>query len=180
MSAAKIINRFPNQRITRIHHVAHDRKHLYYNASIEATNKAMAELSGNAFKLYIYLNKNQDGFNVALSHKAIKEQCNMAKQTYLNAFDELIEHGYVKLLEGTKAIYDFYENPDDMKIEKKTKEKKAVVSKNAAKNEVSDDAFKDYMPPVDLSFLDSASKDKSEDKPEEIEADDTELPFSKV
>lgn len=177
MRESKIINRFPNQRITRIHHVAHDKKHLYYTASMEATNKAMAELSGNAFKLYIYLNKNQDGFSVALSHKAIKEQCNMAKQTYLNAFDELIEHGYVKLLEGTKAIYDFYENPDDMKIEKKTKEKKAVVSKNADKNEFSDDAFKDYMPPVDLSFLDSTKKDESEDEPEENKADDTELPF---
>ena len=69
----------------------------------------MIDLKGESFKLWAYLNKNQDGYTFALSPvDAIKWGVG-SKSSYDRAVKELITKGY--LVETTKNHYNFFELP---------------------------------------------------------------------
>lgn len=105
---------YPNQKTIIVRHAVHDKNHLYAALSVDAIDKAMTALSGNAFKLWAYIAKNQDGFNLALSSTDICDNRNlMARSTYNLCVKELIKNGYLQKMNGKKTIFYFYENLDD-------------------------------------------------------------------
>lgn len=116
-------NMFPNQRSIRINKEVSDRENLYAIINLDALNLAIGILSHTTFKLWMYLDKNQKGYEFALSRQGAMKALNISKGTYKKAFDELTAEGY--LVENGKNQYDFYELPksDDVLIRiKKTDE----------------------------------------------------------
>jgi hypothetical protein len=54
----------------------------------------MCLIKGESLKLWLYLNKNQDGYTFDLSQKAL-EAWGLKKDSYYTAKDKLIELGYL-------------------------------------------------------------------------------------
>ena len=82
--------------------------------NLEALQHAMIDLSGEAFKLYMYLGKNQNGYTFALSKvDAIKWGVG-SKSSYDRAVKTLIEKKY--LVETSPNHFDFYELPKEEEI----------------------------------------------------------------
>lgn len=67
----------------------------------------MEDLNGAALKLWLYLNKNQDGFTLELSKAACKSW-GIPEGSYQRAKAELIEKGYLVRQEGSNQFL-FYE-----------------------------------------------------------------------
>lgn len=86
---------FPNQRAIRTKKAPHDANNSYSYYNLEAMSRAMRELKPSAFKLWCYLNKNKDGYEFGLSLAAAKEFCKISEKSYLSAFKELQEKGYI-------------------------------------------------------------------------------------
>ena len=78
---------YPNQK------VIHIQKRTYEDNFLQVGNdewqRAARELSGSAFKLYLYLAGNKDGFELALSQKAVEDTTGLSKNTYHRAVEEL-------------------------------------------------------------------------------------------
>ena len=70
------------------------------------TNAAKDISTYGAFKLYLYLASNNDGFRMALSQKAASRTLGISKATYHRAVDELINKKYLVELENNN--YNFY------------------------------------------------------------------------
>mgnify|MGYP003530351307 FL=1 len=69
----------------------------------------MINLKNETFKLWCYLNKNQKGYEFALSKVDALKWGIGSKSSYDRAVKELIEKHY--LVETTSNHYDFYELP---------------------------------------------------------------------
>jgi hypothetical protein len=65
---------------------------------------AANELSPSALKLYMYLAKNQDGYQFWFSPKDYCDIFNLSDKTYRNAKNELMEKGYLKE-ESNNQVY---------------------------------------------------------------------------
>lgn len=76
---------------------------------MNALSYAMGDLKGETFKLWCYLNKNQKGYEFALSKVDALNWGIGSKSSYDRGIKELIEKGY--LVETSKNHYDFYEMP---------------------------------------------------------------------
>lgn len=57
----------PNQRIIYIERVSDEVRKDYFKLGHYQLNKAVGDLSGNAFKLYIYLANNKNNYKLELS-----------------------------------------------------------------------------------------------------------------
>ena len=68
----------------------------------------MTALKGETLKLWLYLNKNQSGFQLELSQKAC-EQWGIKKDAYYTARKKLITLGYLVPKEEGSNIYIFHE-----------------------------------------------------------------------
>ena len=79
---------------------------------------AARALKAGAFKLWIYFSKNQNGYEFALSNKAVEENFGIKKDQYDTAIKELIEKGY--LIETSNNHFTFEEKPTFEKLEKTT------------------------------------------------------------
>jgi hypothetical protein len=66
-------------------------------------------LRPHALVLYLYLASNADNYNLALSWVAVREAVGMARSTYNDQVQNLIDKGYLVLSHGN--TYDFYEVP---------------------------------------------------------------------
>lgn len=86
---------------------AHNKQNIYAVLNIDAIYDAMALLSANTFKLWVYMAKNQNNYTFALSCVDACRVCKMSKPTYLKCVNELIECGYLVQTESNK--YDFFE-----------------------------------------------------------------------
>ena len=62
-------------------------------------------LSASAFKLFLYLSKNKDGYNFYFSPKDFINNFEMSDKTYRNARLELIEKGYL-VQDGNKLTFN--------------------------------------------------------------------------
>lgn len=102
----------PNQKIIKINRekvvkgLSNGR--LYLVAYQDNLLSAMKNLSHTAFKVYVYLLFQKDGYSVCYSPEYIHKAANMCKDTARKAIKELIEKGYID--ENEKG-YDFYEYP---------------------------------------------------------------------
>lgn len=64
------------------------------------------ELSGTAFNLYLYLAKNNDGYNFYFSPAHFCEMYGVSDRTYRNARDKLFEKGYLKEGDNNNVYFD--------------------------------------------------------------------------
>ena len=98
-----------NQKTIKIQKEKCDKANLYAPYNLDALQSAAIDLKGEAFKLWIYLGKNQNGYTFALSKvDAIKGGVG-SKSSYDRAVKELIEKGY--LVETSPNHFDFFEVP---------------------------------------------------------------------
>lgn len=106
-------NKAPNQRAITIQKQQSDKKHLYAIINLAAMSEAARTLTSLAgIKLWLYLDKNQDNYRIeAFSAQGFCEWANVSRAAYNTAFEELRDKGYLKLNEGTKTVFTFYEKP---------------------------------------------------------------------
>ena len=81
---------------------------LFLVAYQDNISAAMKTLSHTAFKIYIYLLFQKDGYSVCYSPEYLHKAANMCKDTARKGINELIEKGYI---DKTERGYDFYEYP---------------------------------------------------------------------
>lgn len=105
---------FPNQRIVHIHRNTHLTDFLGIQ---NETWKAACRDLKNAYAvvLYLYFASNKDGFNKALSPKAIKQEIGMAPSTFHDQFHYLCDKGY--LVDRGNNRFDFYETPQNRELD---------------------------------------------------------------
>lgn len=101
---------YPNQK------VIHIQKQKYVDNFLQVGNdewqRAARELSGSAFKLYLYLCGNKDGYDLALSQKAVEDATGLSKNTYHRAVEELESNGYLSCVKGN--VYAFSTTPTEV------------------------------------------------------------------
>ncbi len=118
----------PNQKVIKINRekvikgLSNGR--LFLVAYQDNLISAMANLSHSAYKVYIYLLLQKDGYSVCYSPEYIHKITNMCKDTARKAIRELIEKGYI---DQTDKGYDFYECPRKVQNIKPIGEKKEFV-----------------------------------------------------
>ena len=103
-----------NQRVitTRKEKCSNKNKKEYYTiTNLIALELAMSSLSPNAFKMWVYLGKNQNNYTFALSKVDTLKWCGFSKNTYTSAFNELEDKGY--LVKSKSNHYDFFEIPPE-------------------------------------------------------------------
>lgn len=89
-----------------------NKENLYATINLAAMDKAAQNLKPNSFKLWIYFSKNQDGYEFALSSKAVERDFGIKKDAYDGAIKELLDKGYLaKQSDTDKEDYYFYEIP---------------------------------------------------------------------
>ena len=91
----------------------------------------MLDLNGASLKMYLYLVKNRESFELGLSQKAC-ENWGISRSSYYRSFEELKEKGYlVELIPGSR--YEFFELPQVRSYDKTMLPtvREAAVSENA-------------------------------------------------
>ena len=110
MSEAKTM--YENQRSITTHKENHDNgKRKFGVLDLEAMEIAMQTLKPTTYKVWSYFDKNQSGYEFALSRVAVMRFCRVSNDTYHKAIRELIETGY--LVETGANQFDFYEMPHE-------------------------------------------------------------------
>lgn len=94
-----------NQKTVKTNKEKCDRNNYYATINLDALQFAVASLSGDGFKMWVYFSKNQNGWVQQLSSKHAQETFNLSKRRYDNAIKELIEGGF---------LVDANTNPDDV------------------------------------------------------------------
>lgn len=98
-----------NQNIVRIGTRAiFDKSHTYCLMHIDSLQAAMCNLKGETLKLWLYCNKNQDGYQFELSQKALQEW-GLKKDAYQTAKKKLMELGYLVPASEDSNVLIFYE-----------------------------------------------------------------------
>ena len=106
----KPIETVPNQRVSTIHKEPTDKQHKYTCNSLEALGEAAKRLqSKGGFKLYMYLAKNQDKYNFALSSSDFCNWSGLGIAAYRTAFEELEKQGYLIINGSSTNNYIFYD-----------------------------------------------------------------------
>lgn len=76
---------------------------------LDALQEAMTKLKGETLKLWLYLNKNQDSYQLELSQKAC-EAWGLKKDAYYTAVNKLKELGYLTPVKEGSNIFIFHES----------------------------------------------------------------------
>lgn len=100
---------YPNQRIIYIQRASADVRKDFFKIGHKQLNKCVNDLSGNAFKFYIYLANNKDNFKLELSSSDFIQWSGTSDSTYDRAFKELKEKQYLIQAPGKKNVYLFVE-----------------------------------------------------------------------
>ena len=99
----------PNQTIVSIESSPCDDIHLCSMRNIEAECAAARDLKYSSMILWLYLSRNQNGYELALSPKDVEETMGLSERTYRTCKNELMEKGYLVQVKGNR--YMFYEKP---------------------------------------------------------------------
>ena len=98
-----------NQKIIKLApRTRRDAEHLYSMNNIEALQAAMQVLNGSGLKLWLYLNKNQDGSRFELS-RVDCAKWGIKKDSYYSAVEELINKGFLVQDHYGSNMYWFHE-----------------------------------------------------------------------
>lgn len=96
----------PNQKQIRVSKETCDVNHLYARINLYAMEEAARTLDAGAFKLWCYFSKNQNGYEFALSSKAVQEDFGIKIKQYNNAVKELEEKGFLVNTKGNNYIFN--------------------------------------------------------------------------
>lgn len=107
-------NSNPNQKTIRIEKEQANKENHYAIYNLEALKTAMLNLKGETFKLWCYLDKNQNGYTFALSKVDAINWGIGSKSSYDRAVAELIDKAYLVKVSGNS--YNFYELPKEDSI----------------------------------------------------------------
>lgn len=105
---------FLNQKVIRIIKTTSNKENPYGIFNKRALFAAMGSLSPTAFKVWCYLNCNQNEYELELSSLDVRPKCNIGRATYYDAVNELIDKGFlieVELRENKRG-YLFLETAD--------------------------------------------------------------------
>lgn len=104
-----------NQKSITVKKEECDKQHYYTQINLNALFYAMKELSGDAFKLWVYFSKNQPNYSFDLSSKHAEETLSLSKRRYDNSIKELIDGGFLVDTntdpKEVKNQWTFYELP---------------------------------------------------------------------
>ena len=100
-----------NQKIIIVNKQNSDRENPYALFNINALQTAMQVLKGEAFKLWVYINKNREGHRIALSAVDALSWGIGSKSSYNRAVKTLLENGY--LVKVGNNLYNYYEMPQN-------------------------------------------------------------------
>lgn len=100
---------YPNQQKIKIEKEKCDTQNLYTKINLRALDKVSCDLKGEAFKMWLYLAKNQDNYILALSKKDCIQWGIGSESSYKRAKAELIQKGY--LIEISPNNFIFREIP---------------------------------------------------------------------
>lgn len=104
------IKTVPKQRIITVNKEPADKKNIYTVNNLAALDEAAYHLQSKAgFKLYMYLAKNQQKRQFALSSADFLAWAGLGITAYNSAFKELEEKGYLIKKEGTTTVFSFYD-----------------------------------------------------------------------
>lgn len=104
----------PNQKVIKVNKEPCNKNNLYAMYNLDALLYAMQDLKGETFKMWCYLNKNQQGYTFALSKVDAVQWGIGSKSSYDRAIGELINKGYLVAIEDNK--YNFFEMPKEEEI----------------------------------------------------------------
>lgn len=133
----------PHQRAVAIHKVKQEKDFLQIkNSHWMEFNKKYGPY---ALQLYLYLAKNADGYEFALSQKTAEKEAGICKSSFHKYVGLLIKNGY--LVPRNRLIFDFYEIPYGKEKEKSASsdepsslshEQKSLSSKSSSSPQVSE------------------------------------------
>ena len=98
---------YPNQKIIKIKKPKY--RDSFLQIGIDEWKEASKKLSPSAFKIYLYLAGNADGFNLALSKQAVENDLGIKKTAYYDAMKELEALDYLHTIQGN--IKEFTTTP---------------------------------------------------------------------
>ena len=99
----------PNQLVVEVQKEPCDKTHLYSMRNLEAEAAAARDLKYSSMILWLYLSRNQNGYELALSPKDVEETMGLRERTDRRCRNELMEKGYVVQVKGDR--YMCYERP---------------------------------------------------------------------
>lgn len=105
---------YSNQRHINVNKSQSDKANLYAKINLNALDTALQVLSPNAFKVFTYLVKHQNGYSFYLSAVDLLLKCGISDSTYRRVWKELQEKGYIiPIKAGSKTQYNFYDTPQE-------------------------------------------------------------------
>ena len=84
-----------NQKTVKVVKELCNKEKIYTAINLNALTNAGKQLSGDAFKMWVYFSKNQQGYEFELSSKHAEETFSLSKRRYDNAIKELTEGGFL-------------------------------------------------------------------------------------
>ncbi len=104
-----------NQKIIKLApRTRRDKDHLYTMMNLDAMQEAMKVLNGSGLKLWLYLNKNQDGYKFELSRVECAKW-GIKKDSYYSAVEELVKKGFLVQDHFGSNLFWFYESAVSVK-----------------------------------------------------------------
>ena len=105
----------PNQKTIKLaQRTRRDAEHLYSMNNLEALQLAMQVLNGSGLKLWLYMNKNQDGYRFELS-RVDCAKWGIKKDSYYSAVEELINKGFLVQDHYGSSLFWFHEKATSVK-----------------------------------------------------------------
>ena len=112
----KMLVTVPNQKVIHIHRdMPKPNEGNFLLIKKPNLYAAYRDLNATALCLYLYLAGNKDGFDLALSPKAIHGEMGMPESTYKDQVNKLIEKGYLVPKHEGSNVFDFFEIPKEKK-----------------------------------------------------------------
>lgn len=111
---AKYANQFSIKKDGEM--VLKDADHPYAKISIESIDKALEELDGYEFKLYMLLYMNQEGFEWDFSPAHLEKAYAGTRKTWTKARKGLEDKGYLRESVGGKLVFDERPQSSDEKV----------------------------------------------------------------
>ena len=103
----------PNQKTVKLApRTKRDSEHLYSMNNLDALQMAMKTLNGSGLKLWLYMNKNQDGYRFELS-RVDCAKWGIKKDSYYKAVEELIQKGYLVQDHYGSSLFWFHEKESE-------------------------------------------------------------------
>ena len=104
----------PNQRTIRIQKEKCDKNNKYSTINLEALQLAMKNLTNAQFKVWMFLAKNADNYNLEISPAEAAVYWGIRKTTMQETIRFFIKVGYLIPIDNSSTYYEFHEIPENV------------------------------------------------------------------